>query len=1681
MAGSDLKPDALEGNYASPITSPLAVAAPAYDHEMVTTQVDASSGGLLQFELEWGLPTTSDVDCLAVFPKIPHPCSATDCTTATLGNKRCNPNNNVCGCGWDGGDCCGDSGQANQYTLCSVHADGTCCVDPDEPATGEVVVEYLVRGRNMEWSAKDLKFLDTWLPLQTLTKVLNTTGANLKTDSLGPAKIEVEVPPHYGLPCVPDPGCFGELGCDTTCPGGQLTTFRVRQGAGHDTRIGWAVWDFSFEASRDTHLTVMEHQLVITEYNTTGDQCVIWRCSPENGVAECPMGPGLNLSRLEQVGCRWLEIEDPDPTIVYARPDRCNEDSFYCEFMNYVTEDGLNASFDLALHSLPPTSPVTVHIHADPEASLREINFLQQIHVYPDTVIFDASNYTSTVQINIAADDDEWFEDLHWANIHINVTAAQESFRRMEHWLWVAVVDNERPEIIVDPLAVTVYETDGGLYNQPVIDLELSDGTAVYYIYLLSRPRRKYVDVFIHIDEKQITTNTSVVRCTADNWDIPQGVLVTAVNDYVDEDHPFFEDRRLFNITHTSASDDEFYNNLQVPSVLVTIVDDDNAELLVSRQVLAFEYDTPTDVYTITLQSEPAYTVYFNLSSIWPTFEISPSFFQIEPEDWRQPVMIHTSGAGTDWSIGGLIVFLTGTALDGGPLAEPEGERAINLIHNLSSLDPNYQWVDNLENEYNYTQPAWERIGIIEPLPPVLEEGYQMNRYSIALKFPPVANVTVTCSAPPDQAMLSHWSCTNCNNISLVKWTSVRGATIDLEFDVDNWETEKVVWVEALDDNVLEYNHTITINHTAQSVDAIYDSDLAPLPCFFPPCPDFDWSSAEFWKFQQNTTLFDEDFKVQIDDMIFIVIDRAAAILTFEEVPPILVAETSGDDDGDGMNDDVNRFDRLSYAPLEEDRHLVVAEGGRAVSYSIHLTQPPKIRAGSNNLVELRMSASNCNGRLLFNISSPEYNQTWVDDIYEEKTFSMYFSRDDFDVPHNVTVTLLQDLQYHETTMCTLITISTAGDQLFATDRTDHQYRWQDPRGIVWFAPQISTFGFNGDLDVTMLDDEPVWMDQAFYRQAGISLSLISVGIIGMLVLSDLFHVPTGNLLSMALIIQQLVLTGDLVRDMTDVYTTFSDSMSWALVRRSSILDSTDDFTEHLVALFGEGVVYSIGPFYLETWIGCGAVLAGTFALRGVCWFLVTFVRFAMFSMNTAEQREQHAKATERKKAAKYKRDKAAAMRRIERRMKRQEEIQRKKEAAETRAALVLEEDAARKAVGSSGKKSRIVPIGLLDDIPDASDDDEGADNATHNSKVGQKASSLKEKSAHSADSDERSDSSEASAEEDADERAEQTAAVVKDGASVNYDAIVEAQAQSRLQREVAAANAEELEKVTQARRARDKAALTGALEEFYDKYSPDKRGNAGLLSDLCHADGNQLLELFQRLSEAYGDVPSWEPEEVSIIETDLQSKVEAARAAAAAAESKETEDAKQRRSQIEQEAEKDLQRQEATKKSLFSEKDLTASDWAWNAAAQHRFQRRVQQRLSFPRWEFAAFVFCLGGAIFSSSMRTTRSLLECPSAAGALADTFDAPCDNDVVARDPSATLSNGSLPIVYRYRYVDDDGLYKTVAVTSTDAFSEKLEPAEVWLERNFYWWDTNGSRASTDTTMPQILLSAEVHLAG
>jgi len=62
-------------------------------------------------------------------------CTYSDCSgggacgaSSFVGDGFCDDDNNNCGCGWDQGDCCGDTGKPKQLNYCS-----DCeCLDPDE-------------------------------------------------------------------------------------------------------------------------------------------------------------------------------------------------------------------------------------------------------------------------------------------------------------------------------------------------------------------------------------------------------------------------------------------------------------------------------------------------------------------------------------------------------------------------------------------------------------------------------------------------------------------------------------------------------------------------------------------------------------------------------------------------------------------------------------------------------------------------------------------------------------------------------------------------------------------------------------------------------------------------------------------------------------------------------------------------------------------------------------------------------------------------------------------------------------------------------------------------------------------------------------------------------------------------------------------------------------------------------------------------------------------------------------------------------------------------------------------------------------------------------------------------------------------------------------------------------------
>jgi len=55
-------------------------------------------------------------------------CDGTCAKPNWQGDGNCDMNNNICGCGWDGGDCCGDD---KNYQYCG---DSCACIDPDQQA-----------------------------------------------------------------------------------------------------------------------------------------------------------------------------------------------------------------------------------------------------------------------------------------------------------------------------------------------------------------------------------------------------------------------------------------------------------------------------------------------------------------------------------------------------------------------------------------------------------------------------------------------------------------------------------------------------------------------------------------------------------------------------------------------------------------------------------------------------------------------------------------------------------------------------------------------------------------------------------------------------------------------------------------------------------------------------------------------------------------------------------------------------------------------------------------------------------------------------------------------------------------------------------------------------------------------------------------------------------------------------------------------------------------------------------------------------------------------------------------------------------------------------------------------------------------------------------------------------------
>lgn len=149
-------------------------------------------------------------------------------------------------------------------------------------------------------------------------------------------------------------------------------------------------------------------------------------------------------------------------------------------------------------------------------------------------------------------------------------------------------------EFLTLPAGVTLSKTAVAVAEGGVTD--------TYTVVLNSQPTGQVYVGFIADD--QCSTDSEYLAFFSNDWNIPQTVMVLAVDDEIQEGE------HACTIAHLVTSPDTpAYEGLSVPNVTGTITDDDLAGITLNKAMIGVVEGGSTDSYTLILDSQPAHDV----------------------------------------------------------------------------------------------------------------------------------------------------------------------------------------------------------------------------------------------------------------------------------------------------------------------------------------------------------------------------------------------------------------------------------------------------------------------------------------------------------------------------------------------------------------------------------------------------------------------------------------------------------------------------------------------------------------------------------------------------------------------------------------------------------------------------------------------------------------------------------------------------------------------------------------------------------------------------------------------------------------------------------------------------------------------------------------------------------------
>jgi hypothetical protein len=434
-----------------------------------------------------------------------------------------------------------------------------------------------------------------------------------------------------------------------------------------------------------------------------------------------------------------------------------------------TTESGGQATFDVVLTS-EPTADVTVAVASDDVGEGT-----------PSTTLltFTAANWNVAQTVTITGGNDDVDDSDQTYDITLGPATSSD-----------ANYDGLDPS---DVSVTNINDDTAGVFVTPTSGLSTTEtgGQATFDVVLTSEPT---ADVTINVASENTTEgtpSTTQITFTAANWNVVQTVVVTGVNDDIDNG-----DQSYGIVLSTAVSSDPNYDGLDPSDVSLTNTDDDTAGIVVtpSGGLSTTEADGQT-TFNVVLSSEPTADVTISVASSNSTEgTASTTLLTFTAANWNVAQTVTITGVNDDVDDGDQVYDIVLGAATSGDV-------------NYNGLDPNDVGLTNINDD---------TAGIlVSPTSGLTtdETGSQAT-FNVVLTSEPTANVTI--------------------GVSTSDATEGAASTSLLTFTAANWDVPQTVTVtganDDLDDADVAY---VIVLSAAVSSDGVYNgidaSDVSAL------------------------------------------------------------------------------------------------------------------------------------------------------------------------------------------------------------------------------------------------------------------------------------------------------------------------------------------------------------------------------------------------------------------------------------------------------------------------------------------------------------------------------------------------------------------------------------------------------------------------------------------------------------------------------------------------------------------------------------------------------------------------------------------------------------------------------------------------------------------------------------